>query len=164
MKNYNNLHQKTNFIGGSPEFEHIPFLLTSVNIPGMNFSHPELGARGGVRMKLGSDTVTFNALSFEMLVDEDLDIYREVIGLVTKHINVSTGEFSTFTFNFWLELNNNKGNKVMKMEFHNCRIDSIGDLELDTQDDITEYSLSMDITYDYFEIEDNPTYTELTSE
>lgn len=155
--NYNNLAQKTNFIGGSDKFENLPFYLTNVNIPGINFSYPEIGGRTGARFNLAGDTITYNALSFEMLIDEDFNIYHEFMDKVRENINPETGQFANNTFDFWLQINNNKGNKLMTYYFHNCRIETIGDILLDTQDDMTEHQMTVDIKYDYFTIDKSDT-------
>ena len=120
--NYNNLAQKTNFIAGSDQFQDIPFFLTSVNIPGMNFGSPEVGGKHSIRMKLPADSVIYNGLSFEMLVDEDFVIYTEIMTLINKHINIETGAFSGFTFDFWVQINNNKGNKILKFDLQTSEI------------------------------------------
>jgi hypothetical protein len=156
--NYNNLAQKTNWIASSPVFKNVPFFLISLNIPGLSLSHPEVGGRDSLRMKLPSDTVTFNSLSFEMLVDEDFLIYQELMNIIRNNIDKDNGTFSDFYFNFFIELSNNKGNKILKLEFTNCRIESIGDIDLNAQDSATEYTLQMSIVYDYFEIENNKRY------
>jgi len=55
--NYNNFAQKTNFIASSNAFEHLPFYLTSLNVPGVNLTHPEVGGRAATKMKVSSDTI-----------------------------------------------------------------------------------------------------------
>ena len=150
--NYNNLAQKTNFTAGSDQLDLIPFYLTSVNVPGINLSHPELGGRSGTRLNLTGDNITYNALSFEMLVDEDFNIYHEFMDKINENIDPESGTFESVEFDFWVEINNSKGNKLFKMEFYNCRIESIGDIQLDTQDDITEYTMSVDVKFDYYKI------------
>lgn len=157
--NYHNFAQKTNWIAGSDQFENVPFFLTSVNIPGFNLNHPEIGGRSSTKMFLPADNIDFNSLSFDMLIDEDFEIYRELISAVNKGINVNSGNFGTFSFNFWIQLNNSKGNKVLKLEFNNCRIQSFGDINLDTQDEETEHTMSVELVYDFYEIENVPTLT-----
>lgn len=154
--NYNNLHQKTNFTAGSSAFKNIPFFLTSLNIPGLNLTHNLLGARGGAHSITSADTIAWNALSLDLLLDEDLTIYVELMKIIKQNINVETGKFDDFIFDFWIEINNNKGNKILKLDFTNCRIESIGDIQLDTQDDVTEHLLNFSMIYDYYIIE---TYT-----
>lgn len=151
--NYNNLAQRTNFIASSDKFKNLPFFLTSVNIPGITLAHPEIGGANSSRIKLSSDTVTFNSLSFEMLVDEDFLIYQELMGIIRDNVDVNSGTFKDLCFDFFIELHNNKGNKILKLDFFNCRIESIGDIVLDTQDEATHYLLSMELVYDYYEIE-----------
>lgn len=156
--NFNNLAQKTNYIAGSAAFEHIPFFLTTINIPGLSLNHPEIGGRAGTRLNLSADTINWNALSFEMLIDEDFEIYKEVHNLVKKNIILKDGTFRDFYFDFFIEISNNKGNKVLRVDFSNCRITSIGDIELSTQDETTEHTMQVEMVFDYYEIENNPTY------
>lgn len=151
--NYNNLAQKTNYIAGSDKFDDLPFYLVNLNIPGINFSYPEVSGRTGARFNLAGDSLTFNTLSFEMLVDEDFNIYHEFMDKIRENINVESGSFADNVFDFWVDINNNKGNKLFKIEFHNCRIESVGDILLDSQDDMTEYTMTVDIKYDYFTVE-----------
>jgi hypothetical protein len=150
--NTNNLAQKTNFTAGSDQLQFTPFYLTSVNIPGVNFSHPELGGRSGTKFNVTSDNITYNPLSFEMLLDEDFKIYHEFMRKINKSISPETGKFESVEFDFWVVINNNKSSPLFKMEFHNCRIETISDIQLDVTDDMTEHTLSVDIKYDYFEI------------
>lgn len=150
--NIRNLAQKTNWTAGSDRFPLVPFFLTNINIPGMSFSLPETGARYGAKMNLGSDTVSYNTLNFDFLIDENFEIYKLFYSYITKSVDVSKGTFNNQNFNFWLELNDNKGHKILKFEFNNCRIESIGDIDLDTTAPDTEITMNLSIKYDYFEI------------
>ena len=149
--NYNNLAQATNFIAGSDKFEKVPFYLTSVNIPGVNVQGSEVGGRGGTSINLSGGSIEFNRLAFEMLIDEDFLIYQELMDVIRENVNVPDGTFDDLSFDFFVEVSNSKGHKVLKMDFYNCRIESISDIFLNTQDDGTEYILGVDLVYDYFE-------------
>lgn len=158
--NYNNFSQKTNYIAGSAALNLTPFYLSTVNIPGITFNHPEIGSRPGARLTLQGDTVTYNSLSFEMLIDEDFKIYHEFMDRIVDAVNPETGSFANREFDFWIQIDNNKGTKLFKIEFYNCRIESIGDIQLDSQDETTEHTMSAELKYDYFKIiksEDIPT-------
>lgn len=150
--NYHNLAQKTNWTAGSDKFPLLPFYLTNVNIPGMNFSIPESGSRYGARINLASDTVSYNSLNFDFLIDEDFEIYKTFYGYILESINPENASFADKSFNLWVELNNSKSNKIMKFEFYNCRIESIGDIELDTTSDETETVMNLGIKFDYFKL------------
>jgi hypothetical protein len=151
--NTNNLHQKTNFTAGSPAFKNIPFFLTAVNVPGFSLGHGVTGGRGGTKSVVSADSITWNALSLDLLIDEDLKVYIEMMQIIKKNIDIDNGTFNDLIFDFWIEINNNKGNKILKLEFKNCRIESIGDIQLDTQDDVTEHVINLSILYDYYSIE-----------
>lgn len=151
--NYHNLAQKTNFIAGSNKLDLVPFYLTSLNIPGISLGHPELGGRPGARLNVTADTITYNSLSLEVLVDEDFKVYHEFMDKVLANVNPEEGTFNNIDFDFWIEVSNSKGNKIFKLELFNCRLETIGDIQLDSQDDTTEYTMPVDIKYDYFKIE-----------
>lgn len=160
MTNLNNLHQKSNYTAGSDHFKDIPFYLTEVNIPGFTLNHIEVGGRAGTKIFKSADTVNWGELSFTMLIDEDFVIFKEVMGIINDNINYETGSFGDFNFDFWLEIQNNKGNTVMKLEFYNCRVSNIGDIILDTQSTETEHQLNIGLVFDYYKIvDDKPIYT-----
>lgn len=150
--NYNNLAQKTNWTAGTDRFPLVPFYLTNISIPGMNFSVPETGSRFGARINLASDTITYNSLSFDFLIDEDFEIYKTFYDYIYQSINPEKETFADSSFDLWVELNNSKSNKIMKFEFYNCRIESIGDIELDTTSDETEIVMNLGLKFDYFKI------------
>lgn len=150
--NIHNFAQRTNWTAGSDRFPLIPFYLTSVSIPGMNFSLPEVGGRSGVKINLGSDTVTFNTLNFSFLIDENFEIYKKFYEYLIEFVNIESNKFNNDQFSFWVELNDNKSNKILKFEFYNCRIESIGDIELDTTNPETEITMDLSIKFDYFKV------------
>ena len=153
--NYHNLAQKTNVIVGSDKFNLLMFYITSVNIPGISFNLPEIGGRYSNKAFLASDIMTYNNLTFEFLIDEDFELFRQFREHIDKSVNPEDGTFVNEEFTFWLQLNNNKGNKVMYIEFYNCRIENIGDIQLTTQEDATEHTMTLDFRYDYYKIVDN---------
>jgi len=150
--NTNNLAQKTNFAAGSDKLGLTSLFLSSVNIPGVTFGHPEIGGRSGTKLNLAGDTLIFNSLSFELLVDEDFNIYHEFMGKVFNNVNPVTGSYASIEFDFWVDINNSKGNQLFKIEFSNCRVESIGDIPLETSSDETEFLLSVEVKYDFFKI------------
>ncbi len=61
-------------------------------------------------------------------------------------------KFNNIPFTFWVELNDNKSHKILKFEFYNCRIENIGDIELDTTNPETEITMDLSLKFDYFKI------------
>lgn len=154
--NIHNHFQKTNFLLGSPEWKLGPIYLKDVNIPGVNFSHPETGARFGSRMHVQSDALQFNQLSCTMIIDENLEIYKELVTRIFTSVNQTSGQFASREFPIWIQINNNKGHKVLTLNFVNCKIESIGDIQLTSEDDMPSTEMTADFVYDYFELVDNP--------
>jgi len=150
--NYNNLAQKTNWTAGSDKFPLLQFYLTNISIPGLNFNYPETGGRFGARINLPADTVSYNSLNFDFLIDEDFEIYKTFYKYFIESVSAKKGTFADIIFNLWVELNNSKSNKILKFEFYNCRIETIGDIELDTTSDETESVMNLSIKFDYFEL------------
>lgn len=151
--NYNNLALATNYIASSPAFKNIPFFMTNVVLPGWSINHHEYNGQFSTMMNAGGNIINYNVLSLDLLIDEDYIIYGELYDLLQKHINIEDGTFDDFTFEFFIELTNSKGNKVMKFDFYNCRIASVLDIVLDSQTQDTQITLSMDIVYDYYKKE-----------
>ncbi len=152
MQNTRNYSQKSNFMCGSEELDLLPFYVTSINVPGITFSIPEVNTRNGTMINLSPDVIEFNSLSMELLLDEDYNLYKEVMDLIFKNINVESGTFADNVFQFWCEVTDDLGKSVMKIEYYNCRIESVGDLQLDTTDETTETVFSLELKYDYFKI------------
>lgn len=149
--NYSNLQNLTNYIQVSPQFEHLPFLLLRVNIPGITASVEQISTRGRNRFHIAQDLMEFNQLSFEMLIDEDLKIWLEMQNYLRDRLK-RDGTFDDSPFEFILQINNNKGNKLFNIVFESCRLNSIGDIQLDTTSSQTNHTLQVEISYDQYEI------------
>ena len=152
MTNINNLAQKTNFTAGSDKLDLMPFYLTNTNLPGININHFEVGGRAGAKLNLTGDTVVYNDLSFEMLIDEDFNIYHEFMDKLRDNVSPDNGTFGDLFFDFWIDINNSKGNHLFKIEFTNCRVQSIGDIQLDSQEDTTEFTMSVELKFDTYAV------------
>jgi len=152
MQNQNtvNLSQKTNVMAGSPEFDFGTLYLQRMSVPGISFSHPEIGSRFGSIATANADTIQFGELNFDILVDENLIVYTELMNTVMSQFNLDTKEFTTKTFNFWISVTDSFGKELIKWEYFNCKIESIGDLDYDYSDESTEYLLNLTLKYDYF--------------
>ena len=85
-----------------------------------------------------------------MIIDEKFKLYKELMETVSKTNNPENGTFSIQEFDFWIELRNNKGNKLFKIDFVNAKFESIDDVQLDVTNDEVYNTLSCSIVYDYF--------------
>lgn len=148
--NYNNLAQNTNFIASSPQFKNIPFYVVSTTLPGWQISHSEAGGRGGARIQVGGNIISFNPVSLEILVDEDMIIYNEIMSIMESNVNINDGTFNDFYFDMYIECTNAHGNKIIKFDFFNCRLLEITDLVYDSQRQTDSLVVYVDFVYDYY--------------
>lgn len=152
--NYNNLSQKTNYLCGSDELNFGPVYLQSFSLPGMSFSHPELGgSRYGAKLHVQSDSVSYNQLTFTILIDEHFKSYFEFYNKVLNGFNPESGNFANQEFTFWVTLTDSKGYPVFKVDFYSCRISDLGDIEIASNDDTVYNTLSVTCTYDYYKVD-----------
>lgn len=151
--NYNNLAQKTNYLCGSNELEFGPMYLQSFSLPGMSFSHTEIGgSRFGAKLHTQADSVSYSDLNFTLLIDEDFKVYHEFFEKVMKGFNPECDKFANQEFNFWVIVTNNKGYPLFRTDYYSCRISNIGDIELATNDDSTFNTLSVTINFDFYKV------------
>jgi len=150
-KNNNNLAQNTNFICGSSALELTQIYCTSLALPGISLNHPFITSGNGSPLNLTGDNVMFNSLQLSLLVDEDYDVYFEFITKLQENISFVNGSYSEQCFDFFIDITNSKGNHVFKINMVNCRIQSIGDLELNTGSEDTEMLLPIELIFDHIE-------------
>jgi len=151
--NTRNYSQKTNYMCGSSTMEILPFYVTTLNLPGITTNIQEVSGRYGAPTNITPSNMTFNSLSLEVLLDEDFKIYKDIFKNIK--IDVTTGTFQSAYFDFWTAFTDDMGKVIMKVEYHDCLIESLGELSFATNDDTTEQVFSLDLKYDYFNIVDN---------
>lgn len=153
--NKRNYAQASNYMCGTDALDILPFYVQTLNIPGISFGLPEVGGRSGTMINLASDTAQFSSLSLEILLDEDYQVFKDINGLITDQIDVETGTFNDLYFDFWTTVTDDMGKPVMKVEYYNCRIESVGDLSLDATNETTEITFALELKFDYYKIVSN---------
>lgn len=151
MQNYSNLQNLTNYVQSSPQFEKVPFYLLRVNLPGIQSDTEKLSTRGRNRFNTQQELIEFNSLSFEMLIDENLEIWLEMQNYLRERVK-KDATFDPDPFTFTVSINNNKGNKLFTVMFNYCYLVNIGDIQLDSTQDQLHHTLQVEITYDDYEI------------
>lgn len=148
--NRNNLAQKSTWYCGSSSLDLMLKMTQDFGIPGLNFNHPELYNHSTAAVNFVADNITFNSLSCDVLIDENYKVYLEVMRKVFDQFNPENGTFASQEFDWFTTLTNNKGNDIIRIDYYNCRFESIGDITLSTQGDETFSTMSIGIKYDYF--------------
>lgn len=146
-----NFAQQTNFIAGIPEFDNIHMYLTNAVCPGVNLSQVEVYNQG-MKALLGADGINYNPISFNAILDEDYKIYEILINNARDNKSFTNGSFAERNFDMFVEIHNNKGNLLFTIWFKNCKLESISDINLDSNNDSTTSTLDFTIRYDWFEI------------
>ena len=150
--NANNIAQRTNFMLGTSKLPNSVMMVQTVSIPSISVNHVTgIGGRFGVQLKVGADNSEYSDVTFDVLLDEDLLVLREVLALMQKQVHPGDGVFEDTYWEFWLQVNNNKGHPLFRIDFIHSRLSSISDVSLDSMDD-GHNTMSLTISYDWYEI------------
>ena len=149
--NARSFSQRSNVIAGSNTFNIVPFYLQTLSIPGINFSLPEIGGRWGTKIVLNSDNVSFDSLTFTVLVDEGFTVYDELMKIAKSQLDNDTGILTDKTFEFWIAVTDNKGNDVIKWTFQNTKLESIGEIQYDYTSDETQFTMDVSMKFDNYD-------------
>lgn len=145
-----NLADVSQFLVGSNTLKLTPFFIKSFTIPSIAFQHPEMATRSGVKLHLGADSVDFNELSFEVMLDSNFETYFELLDLSLSEVNWDQDTFAMPEFDLWVQVLKPNGDVMFRVDFKHCRISSLGEVALDPSAELGS-SVPVSITYDYFE-------------
>jgi len=130
------------------------YYIQGVNLPGLNFSHIETSHRGG-NLKLQGDTLVFNDLILNFIIDENLTVWKEITEIMLKMRKPDNGSFTSkedYKKYSYLEIHDDNSNKILKLEFIDSRIESIEDLMFSTNNSDEIITCTVYLKYDYYNI------------
>ena len=151
--NTNSLAQSSNFEFGCPDMNFGPKFVTKLTLPGIQVENPQTGIRGGAKGFFGASAVTYSSLKFDLLIDEMYKVYFEFYNTFMRNISPTSGKFDVKEFESYVQINDSKGYPIFKVNYHGCRLKSTGDIELVSGDDGEKITMSVEIDYDYFDID-----------
>ena len=137
------------FLVGSDTLKLTPFFIKNFTIPSIAFAHIGLMNRSGVALHAGADSIDFNDLSLDIMLDSGFQTYFELLDLAMQEVNFEQDTFSTPTFDLWVQVLNSNKEILFRVDFKNCRIASIGEISLDPSAELGA-SLNVGIVYDYW--------------
>lgn len=126
----------------------------NITVPGLNFTVPEASSRGGSRVIFGGDSVLYDTIVIDLILDSKLQIYKNLITEVHKYINPNNGTFSGKSFTCWVDIADSFGKSLIKLEYFDCYLESVSGLDFTSAED-QEMTLSLTIRFDNFEIQDS---------
>lgn len=144
-----NLADVSQFLVGSDTLKLTPFFIKNFTIPSIAFAHPSLMTRSGVALHAGADSIDFNDLSLDIMLDSGFQTYFELLDLAMQEVNFEQDTFSTPTFDLWVQILNSNKEILFRVDFKNCRISSIGEIALDPSAELG-VSLNIGVVYDYW--------------
>ena len=153
----NSYSVSTNIQFGSSEFTPVWVNAQTFVLPSITLSPPKVNSRSGALVNLASDTVDFDNLTIDIIMDKEWKVWNSLYSFFLKGLNVEEGTFlKEQPVDLWIEFFNGSGNSVKKFMFYKCRILSFGDVSLSTMDVEDEINtLTLTFTYDYMEDMDN---------
>ena len=150
-----NLFKSCNFRITLNTEKQIELMVQEVNLPGYSIGQLENRWQSMVDKRPG-DSMEFNDLTLTILVDEQLEIYKEIYkSLVYSHNPVTnTLQITKQIFDGYLFLLTNKNNLQHMIHFYDCWIKSLDDIQLShsTSED-EQLVLTMTIAYNYYMFE-----------
>ena len=155
--NNNSFSTSTNIQFGSSAMEGLWWNAQTFQLPSITMQPPQINSRSGALINLASDTVDYEDLNIDLILDKEWKVYDELYKHFLKRLNVETGEFLKYDqIDLWIEIFNGAGESVKKFWFYNCRLTSFGDMTFDTQDseDVLNV-LNMTFSFDYLDYDSN---------
>jgi len=131
--------------------EEISYYIQEVNLPGLSFSHIQLGRQSSL-MNVQADTLNYNDLTLNFIMDEDLKVWKDIIKKMQSMREVYEGTAEEIKKFGYLEIHDDNSRKILKLEFIDIMIESIDDMQYSTNTDDDIITCSVNLKYDYYNI------------
>jgi len=152
MSNKNFTHNSNYYFGTTLFTDNVLYNIQQVNLPGVAFSHIKT-SKSSVEGFLTGDTLVFNALNVNIIVDEKLETWQSIMSTIFVMREQDKGLGSDLEGQAWIVLQDDNGHNILKVTYHSARIESIGDLEFNSISEDEIITLDIGLVYDNFTIE-----------
>jgi len=147
-----NLFKTCNFILLLKNQKTIELMVQQAAIPGFTINEMPMQWQA-MKDKRPGDSIDYNNLSLQVLLDEDMNSFKEVYNnLILSHDPVTNKYNSNSAlFDGTLLLTTNKNNIQHEIKFFDCWVTSLSDITLqaDSAED-EQLVMTVDIVYNYF--------------
>jgi len=151
MRNLRNFSTTSNYQFGTSLFgTETTYAIQSVNLPGISFTHPEVSS-GSVLGHIQGDTAQYNELELNFIIDENLEVWKEIINGMIKMRNTE-GLGQQVNCNSFLKILDSNNKEILHLDFTNTLISVISDVEYSSTEEDEIITLPVTITYDYYNI------------
>lgn len=151
MNTRNNAFNSNILFGSTIFSKDTIYQVQDTELPGIEVNHVQENTRVG-HINIQGSTSKYNPIKLTVLVDEDLKVWKELIGVMQKYHIPGTNECEPLVGDSWIEFRDNRNNYMFKVELKNCYISSVSNLSYSTTSNNESLSLDIELIYDYFEI------------
>lgn len=144
-------HTSNFFFGSTLLGEETLYRVQSCNLPGVSFSHIQT-SKSSVIGWIQGDTIQYNDITLDIILDEGLKTWKEIINKIIKMRDPETSDGSNLEAESWLEIHDDNSNIVLKLILNGSRIDSISDVIFSTITEDEVLVMPLTIKYDYFTV------------
>jgi len=147
-----NFSHISNFIFGTNMLgEETQYNIQGCNLPGVSISHIKTN-KNSQSLFLQGDTIEYNPLEIELILDEGLETWKDIMSKFEHMREQQEGTGEILQSGSWLLIQDDNSNNILKINFYNTIINSIGDLKFSTTSEDNNITLSISISYDYYTI------------
>jgi hypothetical protein len=147
-----NLFKSCNFRISLKDQKAIELMVQEVNLPGITLGQMDLGWQS-MKDKRTGDAIDFNDLTLQIILDEDLNTFREIYSALILAHNPATNELEVKkqVFDGFLNLTTNKNNIQHSIHFYDAWIKSIDDIQLShTTGEDEQLVCTLNIVYNFY--------------
>lgn len=141
-------------------YPNIEFFAQSVNLPSLSLAPAELPFRQA-RLPMPGDTLSFGELTINMLLDEDLNSYKEMYNWMVrlvkeKHVTAQEALLNdkvASTTDIIITALTSHNNSNVKIQYHDAVPTSLGDVNVEANNSSVEYIVvPISFRFTYFEL------------
>lgn len=149
MNSRNFSHQSNVFFSCSLLGRNFTAFVQRVTLPGISFANIEL-SKTAVKFYTQGDTPTYNPLSVDLILDDNLELWREIATKLQTMTEEGGGDMLFQEFDSFIHIFNEKDKSILKIQFKHCFIEALGDIDYDATADDAELTLNLTINYAYY--------------
>lgn len=130
------------------------YRVQKVNLPGLSISNIETAMNMGIALNFPGTTVQYQLLTLTLIIDTQLNAWKEIVRYFQRLSTVNEGYNEDLTHMSLLQIYDSKNNYLFKIEFYGCLLHTLSDLDYDTTGNNEEFTIQIQIHYDYYKIVD----------
>lgn len=137
-------------------YHNVEFFLKSfdhpaVSVPAANFASPR------ANIPMAGDTITFSDLTLNVLVNEDMDSYKELYYWLIRHVNEKenmerTEDKIPTSSDMIVSILSSKNNVLAKIKYKNAIITDVSGISFESSSQESQLSFTASFRYSEFEI------------